>query len=226
MRDGRRLRQRRRRSRRVPLFCVEQGPYSSAIMELASDLPGRGNRQRLSESMAKTYPSLTTIAKRRHRHPLVKELERFFGLTAPTSQGLTGEENPLRHLYAKERGRGSRTGVQLPRMRTRERPERRVSSRAEKAGGAGCCCQPSTRTAGLSVWLEPRWSARRLQRLLDDIDAGRRRPDCGLDEGRARADPFPLRLCEARRPVRRQGGQHRVCLGDYSPSTPRPAWDD
>ena len=37
-----------------------------------------------------------------------------------------------------------------------------------------------------------------------------RRPDCGL-QGRP-TDPFPLRLCEARRPARR--GQHRVCLGD------------
>ena len=49
-----------------------------------------------------------------------------------------------------------------------------------------------------------------LQRLLDDIDAGLVGPDCGL-QGRP-TDPFPLRLCEARRPARR--GQHRVCLGD------------
>ena len=45
-----------------------------------------------------------------------------------------------------------------------------------------------------------------LQRLLDRHRCRSRRPDCGL-QGRP-TDPFPLRLCEARRAAR--GGQHRV----------------
>ena len=66
-------------------------------------------------------------------------------------------------------------------------------------------CQLSTRTRGSRETLERPG----LQRLLDHRCRSRR-PDCGL-QGRP-TDPFPLRLCEARRPARR--GQHRVCLGD------------
>ena len=48
-----------------------------------------------------------------------------------------------------------------------EKPAPRMS-RARKRR-AGCCCQPSTRTRGSR---EEPWSARAIQRLLDDIAAG------------------------------------------------------
>ena len=101
-----------------------------------------------------------------------------------------------------EEGRSNRSST--PSMRS-EKPAPRMS-RARKRR-AGCCCQPSTRTRGSR---EEPWSARQPAALARRHRCRSRRPDRGL-QGRP-ADPFPLRLCKARRTAR--GGRRGFRLGD------------